>query len=371
MVPEVRVGLLLHFFQPWWQFPDVLARVNEECYRPVFELVEKCAGNFTFTANVQATLLDYWATHDRETLGRLRSAVASGKIELMGGAGEHPILPLIPRREAIRQIARDAGAKLVHDVQVNSRGFFFPEMAHSPDVLTLARELGYGWTVLQDNSLPFSPPFNYITETRGMNVFLRSAHWSRYIWDEHMDFYRVREKMRYELPNWVGRKKAYIAIAMDAETFGHHATDDLLNRFFSPALTVWGSDGTLTPFGTLLKLFPSRPVSDLRSGSWSTTEEDFVAGNPYPLWRSPGNALHALYAELLEVAFGCPENQVFTTERLQMANSCHTWWVSKSRYRPDFFMFGVERAMRVIRGSGNAEAKSKGENILVKITRQL
>ena len=371
MVPEVRVGFLLHFFQPWWQFPDVLARINEECYRPVFELVEKSAGNFVFTANVHATLLDYWARHDRETLGRLRSAVALGKIELMGGAGEHPILPLIPRREAIRQIARDAGAKLAHDVQINSRGFFFPEMAHSSEVLELARELGYGWTVLQDNSLPFSPPFNYITEARGMNVFLRSAHWSRYIWDAHLGFYDVTRKMQYELPNWVGREKAYIVMAMDAETFGHHATSDLLNRFLSPALTVWGGDGTLTPFGTLLKMFPSRPVADLRPGSWSTTEEDIAAGNPYPLWRSPGNALHTLYYELLEVAFGCPEVQALATERLQMANSCHTWWVSDTRYRPDFFMFGVERAMRVIRGSGDGVAKNRGEAILSRIITQI
>src|SRR5207237_1536160 len=76
---------------------------------------------------------------------------------------------------------------------------------------------------------------------------------------------------------------------------------------------------------------------------WSTTRDDIAAGNPYPLWNSPGNELHALQwryvdhcVELLAIAKRYAEGDEarkyakMASDLFQPAlHSCQFWWASR------------------------------------------
>jgi len=343
-----QIGLLLHFFQPWWQFPRVMADIHRATYEPILNFVFEGNLRFAFTANIHQHLLSYWADLHPIFFGNLINAVDAGKIELTGTAKEHPILPLLTEKEAVKQIAADRKSKKVLGFPY-AHGFFFPEMAYSLRDFGLIKANGYQWTVLEDSAfVAREKPFNFIPEVEGMAVFLRSSHWNRRVWDQHMSFEEIRMRMKHELPPWMGKDQAYLVFAMDAETFGHHVSY-LLKSFLMPALSAWGGDGNLLPFKRLLEIFPKRDGEILSRHSWSTTAYDLDAEDPYPLWHSPKNFAHRLYARLLEIAFRHTDSPDMEDNGLKIANSCHTWWVSdRPHYKPEFMMYGAQLAMDII-----------------------
>ena len=100
----------------------------------------------------------------------------------------------------------------------------------------------------------------------------------------------------------------YVVTAMDAETFGHHIRG--WERDFLGA-TSTAIESQPTPVrgrsrvemvlpSELLGRFPGGPIVEPRASSWSTTNDDIAAGNPYPLWRAPGNAVHSLQWEYVD-----------------------------------------------------------------------
>jgi hypothetical protein len=136
---------------------------------------------------------------------------------------------------------------------------------------------------------------------------------------------------------------------MDAETFGHHikgwerefldATYHLLIHEESS-----GPKGVQMAFPSdLVRNFPSGGLIEPYASSWSTSPDDLAKHNPFPLWKAPGNTLHAMQWELadhciyLESAArqfsSSPVARKFSrlaSERLEPAlHSCQFWWASR------------------------------------------
>jgi hypothetical protein len=152
---------------------------------------------------------------------------------------------------------------------------------------------------------------------------------------------------------------------MDAETFGHHIRGwerEFLGGTFS-LLEQQHRRGAnrvrMVLPSELLKIFPAGPSITPHESSWSTTNEDLAAGNPFPLWKSPGNHVHDLQWEYIEhclalVESACrhattPEARKFATiafERLQPAlHSCQLWWASR---RPMWDVTMVHRGLMLL-----------------------
>jgi alpha-amylase/alpha-mannosidase (GH57 family) len=153
----------------------------------------------------------------------------------------------------------------------------------------------------------------------------------------------------------------YVVTAQDAETFGHHIKDwekeflgwvfqelgDLLNGLSHEEETA-GQPGDVktirvVTISQLLEHFPAGPVVEPHPSSWSTTADDLKGGNPYPLWSAPGNRLHALLWEHLELTIGLansaqslavrPETRLLYKEaRATLDEALHSdqfWWASR------------------------------------------
>lgn len=361
---NLKIGLLLHFYQPWWQFPTVLRQIVDQCYRPIIKLLNDIDG-FCFTANVNLSLLDHFIEKDFSDLViGFREAVNDGKIELMGSPAQHPIMPLIPEFLQRAQIEEDENRKKNQfGIKRNSQGFYLPEMAFTRKDIGLLRDYGYRWTVIDDKIFgvknPGSVPFNHIITYEGFKVFMRSRTWGNFISFDHPDFNEFRSRLDHDFMSWSKGAPAYLIIAMDAETFGHHP-GNLFERLLKPMLLNWAGS-KIMPVETIGHNFPTRSISYLSDSSWSTELDDLDRSNPYPLWKSRFNIYHLKLWELVEMTYKhfdkCRE------DCLRITSSCHWWWISRNNWNPDFMKKGAKKAIEIIRQYGSVEEKNVAEKL--------
>lgn len=359
---KLRIGLLLHFYQPWWQFPEMINKIANECYRPILKLIDEFDG-FCFTANINLCLLEHLENLCPDVVEGFKGAVKNGKLELMSSTAQHPIMPLIPEFVQKAQVAEDRYRKNDNfGIKHNCKGFFLPEMAFSTKDIEFLKSCNCWWTVVDDE--PFvatygraSVPFNSIVNWNGFKVFMRSGRWSNLISSGQYSFADIKEKMKCEIPNWTGNVPAYMIIAMDAETFGHHHSH-LIDIFLRPMLKDWaglpaGQVGNkIVPIESLSSDFQERSVHYLPDGSWSTSTYDIARDDPYPLWSSKSTKRQGLW-RLVNLALNHFDQA--REDCLKMTSSCHWWWISRSGWEPDFMKKGANMAMDIIKKYGSAE----------------
>ena len=98
------LSIFLHLYQPPWQDIDVLKKINSECYEPLFNMMER-HDNIKITINIQGCLLDMLEEVNlTNTISLIKDLYEKGKLEIVGSAKFHPILPMIPISEVSRQI---------------------------------------------------------------------------------------------------------------------------------------------------------------------------------------------------------------------------------------------------------------------------
>jgi len=352
-VKRLKIALLLHFYQPWWQFPWIIKKIVNECYRPILGLIEEL-DCFCFTININLSLLLHLEEHYPDVIEGLKRAVQTGKLEIVGSTAQHPIMPLIPEFVQRAQIEEDRIQKENRfGIRHNCGGFFFPEMAFSTKCVDLLKSYGYSWTVVDDE--PFvahygksAVPFNSIVSWNGFRVFMRSNYWSNTISHGNISFSELKSKMEVEIPNWTGNAPAYIVIAMDAETFGHHDRKrgaDLMGGLLVPMLKEWVGN-VLVPIESLVSDFPEIKFNYLPKGSWSTSVDDIRRDNPYPLWSSKISLDRYRLWRLVNLALTHFDQA--RDECLKMTSSCHWWWISRSGWDPKLMQKGAKLAYSVL-----------------------
>ncbi len=338
---------LLHFYQPPTQTHDVLVKVADECYRPLLKvLLEYPAARLAI--NINGVLTELLHEHGMDdVLADLRTLGERGQAEFVGSGKYHPILPLIPRGERIRAIAEHAQTnRALLGAPEWPRGFFPPEMCYDADILHDLAASGVEWFILSGVACPSDWPNSVVDRVRAgdrtISVLFRDDVRSNRISFRETD----PDRFVADLVGVEGDKRAYVVTAMDAETYGHHLTGwerDFLAAVYERLSE--GDDGIemLQP-GELVDAFPAGPVIEPHASSWSTTPEDIEAGNPFPLWRAPGNAVHELQWEFTEhclaVLEAAEDHAEAGSEAEVLANrarallqpalhSCQYWWASR------------------------------------------
>ena len=336
---------LLHFYQPPTQHHWVLRKVCQESYRPLIRLFRELP-NAKITVNINGVLTEMLDEHGMaDVLDGLRELGERGQLEFTGSAKYHPILPLIPQDEMLRQI--------VHNSNTNRRllgksyapaGFFPPELAYSEDILRQVVESGYCWILLSGVACPVDWPMDVIHQVshngQRLAVFFRDDILSNRISFRTIDaqgFIKHLEGLKE------GSSDRYVVTAMDAETFGHHiqhwekyflaevyealehnnqrqikprrgASNEVPNHLEQSA-TVAQEHGTLmrsqqvaggeiqvVTISKLFEIFQKGQTIEPLASSWSTSLDDIKASNPYPLWKDPNNQIHQLLWRHLKIA---------------------------------------------------------------------
>ena len=297
---------LLHIYQPPTQDANILKTINKECYEPLLTILNEY--DFAkFTLNINAVLIELLIENELfSTLHLLKNLVSESKLEITGNAKYHPILPLIPRKEAYHQILMNE--ELIRKEFGSAwqrKGFFPPEMAISPKIAKYVQELGYKWIIQSGVAFPgdrykINWPLDLIYCTpNGLQLFFRDDILSNKISFKNTtakEFVNDIKNLRNHRQNDI-----YIITAMDGETFGHHIKN-YENTFLKKVLDMVSNedDIQISFISTLDTKFPlcEQKIIPKRS-SWSTTGDDFAKGIYYPLWDNPYNKVHTYYWKML------------------------------------------------------------------------
>nr|VFK65506.1 MAG: Glycosyl hydrolase family 57 [Candidatus Kentron sp. TC] len=97
------IGFLFHIYQPPTQEPWIVRKIVDESYSPLTRTIRDFP-NLRFIMNINLSLVEHLDKFAPEVLANICAAHAQGNLELTGSGAYHPIFPLIPRREVIRQL---------------------------------------------------------------------------------------------------------------------------------------------------------------------------------------------------------------------------------------------------------------------------
>ena len=365
---------LFHIYQPPDQDLQVLKIINKECYKPLFSLIDEY-DNVKFSLNISGVLIELFYEYGlSDTIDLLKNLASENKIDIVGTAKFHPILPLIPRKETKRQIQMNEEINRREFGRWQKNGFFPPEMAISGGVAKLVKQLGYKWVIMSGIACPVEWPYDQIyCSPNGLQLFFRDDILSNKISFKNIkakqfvksikEIFRPNENQKTENSSKINR---YIVTAMDGETFGHHIKN-YEKTFLKKVIDLIKVDEEIkTVFiSELDQYFPISPKNIIpRESSWSTSFEDIQKGIPYPLWKNPENEIHKYYWKLmnsvnslmnmidnLDLTFGWQVENYYTTARYfydRGIYSCPVWWANPQNdtWSPNLIYKGLELLMR-------------------------
>ena len=183
---KVRLLLALHFHQPVGNFDQVFRDAARLCYAPIVDHFERHPG-VGAAFHLSGCLIEWLEKNDRALLDRFLALVGSGRIEPLGGGFYEPILPAIPRADALEQIERLA-SWWQRRSGVRPVGAWVAERVWEPGLAEVLAEAGVGYTILDDQHLRFAGLLDerfsglFVTERAGRAVgFFPSDFQLRYL----------------------------------------------------------------------------------------------------------------------------------------------------------------------------------------------
>lgn len=222
MAQPIRFVLTLHNHQPVGNFDGVIEQAYHESYLPFLNVFSGYE-SLKLALHTSGCLMQWLDAKHPEYIDRLRELVAAGRLEIVGGPLEEPILPMLPARDRIGQIRRYSDW-IARRLGAGVRGAWIPERVWEQ---SLARDLamaGIEYIILDDFHFRCAGLTNeqlhgyYLTEDDGhlLKVFPGS------------------ERLRYTIP-----------FAEPEETIQHLAE---LSEARPGSIVVFGDDGE--KFGT-------------------------------------------------------------------------------------------------------------------------
>jgi hypothetical protein len=361
----------LHFYQPSNQQEDILASVAAQCYRPVFERINKTP-NVTLTINITGALLELFDRYGyKDLIEDIKQAVADKKIELTGSCKYHALLPLIPEEEAIRQIRQNEETlrKYFGD-NLKLSGFFPPEMAYDPKLSPMLEKLGYKWVIIDEIAHPggFIDGVSdkiFVSKGSKLKIFFRVRRVSNLIMSAVV---RNKESFKKSIRNELS-SEGYLVTGMDGETFGHHRVG-FENYLFEMLEATEISQSTITNYldspegiGQIEEVLPL-------SCTWASSLQDIDKGIQFISWKDSGNEIHRHQWELLEMALDLvnrhkPDSKELrfleVRKKMDMAlASDHFFWASgKPWWGLEMIEDGAYRLLDVVRSTPGVTEQEK------------
>lgn len=370
----------LHLYQPANIDSYSVKQALHKSYFRLLRLMEENQ-NLKMTWNISGCLLARLEDEgEKDFLTRLQKLVLSKRLELVSSAAYHPILPLVPAVEIIRQIKENEKI-LRHFFGHNFKpsGFFLPEMAYSPSVAKLIKKLDYEWLILDEFAFAGGqerPNFKcvYLDKNSGLKIIFRNRPYSSsYPPDRLLD-----EKLEK-------RREKIIITATDAELYGLRHEDptgelekaaklpelktETISEFINQALRAEGESETIS----------------IRSGSWESSREELAAGRVFHLWLNKKNKIHielwrlANFILSLDGRFRLDRNyRHYRWHLVRGLASCTFWWASgrdfskifgPHAWNPDGIERGLEDMIRAVRSLDDRQSrkdKLKAEKLYLK-----
>jgi predicted glycosyl hydrolase (DUF1957 family) len=360
----VYFAFLLHIYQPPVQIAPVIKQIVNESYRPILNALRDHP-EAKITLNINATLTEQLDDYGyRDIIEGISTLASRGQIDFTGSGKYHPILPLIPEPEVLRQIKinNQTNRKFFGKVY-NPKGFFPPEMAISEEIFPAIKKLGFEWVISSGiaNSLPeFPSTFISQHEKTGLKLVFRDDMISiDCAFDKINTVDAFANRLKYKNQD----HDYYVILAMDGETLGHHVKNAIKN-FLIPLFEALPNrnDIKMCTVSEIIEKFPKGSKQTPKASSWSTMPYDLDRKVPFPLWFDPNNPLHLDQHRMIMYALttvhlaqkyhnGMDNDQknLYTNARNFLdrgIHSCQQWWASKRPwYSPDMIIRGLSEIL--------------------------
>ncbi|MHA1213757.1 MAG: hypothetical protein ACTSPG_00490 [Candidatus Hodarchaeales archaeon] len=219
----VYFAFLFHIYQPPIQIAPVIKQVVKESYKPIIQALRDHP-DAKITFNINATLTEQLDDYGHQDIIEGLATLASrSQIEFTGSGKFHPLLPLIPEPEVLRQIKLNNETNRKYFGRVyDPKGFFPPEMAINEEILPPIKDLGFEWVISSGiaNSLSeFPTTFISRHEKTGLSLVFRDDYISiDCAFDKINNVEAFAQRLKYKKQD----HDYYVILAMDGETFGHH-----------------------------------------------------------------------------------------------------------------------------------------------------
>lgn len=352
----------LHLYQPANAENWIIKEAADKCYQRIFHALEEHP-NIKFTFNIAGCLLtrlDELGYSD--LIKRISALYNKRRIELTGTPAYHPLIPLVPKDEVIKQIKENKTiSKKYFGANYKAKGFFLPEMAYSANSAKIVKELGYEWIILDEISMngkigEVNFGKIYLDLNSGLKVVFREKKLS--------NSYIPKTLMpKMKKPN--GRLHI---TATDGELYGLRHEDPT------------GEFEKLLKHKDLNTMTISEFIDNSHNGEeikivdshWNSTEDDLKRGIPFSLWQDKSNKLQNTLWILANKTYNLVENNKkdknYIAARWHMVRgfaSCTFWWASAKDFRvfgpiswsPDEIERGVNELIRAVRSLANRETK--------------
>ncbi len=366
----------LHFYLPPHSEEYAIKEAAEKSYRWIVMMVKKFP-RFTFTFNMNACLTQILIEHGYESIIKeLSKLIKKGQLELTDSLAFHPLAPLLPAKEIIRQIKLNQQINRAH-FGVKAQGFFLPEMAYSPRVGKMIAKLGYKWLILDEISLKGKRgqvdwQKKYILKNTNLKIIFRSWYWSK----DYVPRRLVHHHQENTLPS-------HIVSATDAELYGLRFVD--FEGWLAKALRLRSLE-PLTISQYLKTLRPKQEINPL-SSNWESLESELKQNIPFALWSHPRNSIQTKLWQLAKLAWqkidhyqNYPDYPWARRHLDWGLASCTFWWASDRDFRlfgppawkPDEVEKGATELIRAIRTLPLAkQTKVRAEKLFHQIKQEL
>ncbi|MBI3572694.1 MAG: hypothetical protein HY092_00645 [Candidatus Kerfeldbacteria bacterium] len=330
----MRWSNFFHIYQPPAWDEAIIRRATDEAYLPFIHILQSHP-DLRVTLNITGSLTEQLlALGLTSVIDGIRSLAERGQIELVGSAMYHPILPLLPSDEVVRQITLQTEYyKKVFGSAFAPKGFYCPEMAYGPDLDDCLLAQGFAWVIVDEIALDGigRPAVDHgYRSPSGLLVLLRNRFMSDFL------AFRAGIDQPKEAAQAIrddARSQRGLVTAMDGENLGHHRHG--VDRLWGFLVTQPDIE-TLT-LSEFLAVGDTPVEAHPRASSWASQESEMAANIPYGLWKHPSNPIHALQWRLTHtiieaVKKATADPQFATARRLldQGLTSDKYWWASAS-----------------------------------------
>jgi predicted glycosyl hydrolase (DUF1957 family) len=343
------INYLFHLYQPPWQERNLLLTEYHKTYLPLVKILQKDQ-HLKLTLNLTGSLTELLLKEDsQEFFTILRELVERGQVELTGCAMYHPLLPLIPTKEIVRQIQLNEkiNSNALGSVWYKSqtakfgRGFFLPELAYGAETAKIVKEMGFNWLAIDQSSLVDTTPDwsqHYIDKASGLRLLINNR------------IFQTKSSARFN--------DQYNILISDAE---NQITSQNMEINWNSYLfyDLHGQEiSYLTTNEYFAKIAKNETQVQLRPSTWQTSEEDFKSNDYYALWDKKDNLLHkALWdfvTDITKVIENHQHDSYYSAAHEEFdhgLSSCTWWWIDGriSGYNPTNISKGLEFLINSIR----------------------
>ncbi len=364
---------ILHFYQPPSSTKQQIDEVVKSSYQPWVDFLNKYK-NTKITINLTACLTEKLFNFGYEKLLKDFSNLDKhGQIDFLESAAFHPILPLLPEKEIIKQIKiNNKINKLRLGKVYKPKGFFLPEMAVSNKVLKIIKKLGYKYIILDEISTKekINNNIKYKIKNINLDVVFRNRKISQTFVPE-------------TIINILEKNKIYknIITATDGELYGHR----YWNWYPSYSYLIKNKNITTLTTSEYIKNLKNTKNITIRDSSWESTEKELKNKVAFALWHDPKNKIHKKLWQLADFAiklnYKNEKDENHFASRLHLENglaSCTFWWASSKDFKemfspiawdPSMVEKGAQELLNSIRSLNkiNFKTKLKAEKLFSEI----